>query len=147
MNAIEIMRALIDGQEVDIPNFWSEPHSIRISKDGSKIEWDYLTGTPSESMCEFPKMTRKWREYPCAFNDKGATVGGFGLSFQEAVEAMKNGESCSRSEKPWDIYYMESGEDPMICVKRFNATASYSMVASLNIDEISDRWRVRVNWC
>lgn len=136
MNAIEIMRALIDGQEVYIPKFWFEPHMIRLSKDGSKIEFRCMLGTP-------PKMTGKWKECLCALNDEGATIGGFNLSFQEAVEAMKNGECCMRSEKPWDVYFMESGEDPMICVKRHNPTASYSMVASLNIDEISDKWKIR----
>ena len=142
MNAIEFMRALIDGYEVDVGLT-----RVRLSEDGAKIEYRCVdkdnvtyktlkTGTYVE-----PKYT--WREYLCFLNIDGAKLTGFDLSFQEAVEAMKKGECCVRSEKPWDVYCMDFEDGPLIRVSNYNPTASFSHIASLNMDEISDKWKIK----
>ena len=144
MKAIEVMRALIDGHEVEVnPNHIGHTSKIRLSDDGSKIECYVMTATSSENMFEFPKITCVWKEYPCAINDKDAKLTGFDLSFQEAVEAMKKGECCVRSEKPWDVYCMDFEDGPLIRVSNYNPTASFSHIASLNMDEISDKWKIK----
>ena len=150
MNAIDMMRALIDGCEVDICVNQSASFKIRLSDDGTKIEYMCFNKSgdayKTSETGTYVKPTYVWKEYPCVLNNKNARLDGFNLSFQEAVEAMKDGKRCMRSEKPWDVYFMEFEDGPLIRVRNYNPTSSFSHIASLNMDEISDKWKIKPDY-